>query len=152
MTNPSQKEIVQEVDKVLTDLSTEFNVPKINYCIFKTKILKRLDKWDLMPESPGVFTVKASNYKPPFMFDACFVPDHLGTRKGTECYFSFLSKNDRHVSKKAIIHEFFHYKHYVECGYDWSGDKESLECRNSEEKRTETETQRYMRKQKDKIE
>lgn len=146
MTKLSQEEIIQEVDKLLTDLSTEFNVPKPNYCIFETKILKRLDKWDLMPESPGVFTVKASNYKPPFLFDACFVSDHLGTKKGKTCYITLLSKNGRHVSKKALVHEFFHYKHYVECGYDWSGDKELQEYRESEEKRTQSETRKYMKK------
>ena len=149
MIKSSQKEqeIIQEVDKLLTDLSTEFNVPKPNYCIFKTKILKRLDKWDLMPDSPGIMTIQMKNYKPPFLFDACFVPDHLGNKKGKACYITLLSKNNRHISKKSIIHEFFHYKHYVESDYDWS--KQTQDKKIIEEKRTELETKKYIKKLKE---
>ena len=71
------------------------------------------------------------------------MPDYYsGEGKGKLCSISILSKNNRHASKKAIIHEFFHYKHYVESGYDWS--KQTQEDREKEEKRTHSETQKYM--------
>lgn len=152
MATLSQKDqkIMQDVDKLLTDLSTEFNVPKPNYCIFKIKILKRLGKWNLGPDYLGLVTIQMKNYDPPFLFAACFVPGGFsGNRKGPDCYITLLSKNNRPVSKRFIIHEFFHYKHYVESDYDWSN--RTSEEQKQEEKRTESETRKYMRKLREKV-
>ena len=134
----NKEKIIQEVDSLLTNLSVDFNVPKPNYCIYNLTELKKLDEWKF---NMG-FSISLIGMKPPFQYDACFIH----RCKGECCYITLLLKNNRNVSKKNIVHEFFHYKHYVESGYDWS-HRTQAEV-EEEEKRTVLETRKYMKKTK----
>jgi len=130
-----RKKIIQDVDMLLTDLSEEFDVPKPNYNIYKLTEIKKLDKWKFS----NSLVITAQGMRPPMNYGAYFI----NKNRGKLCYISLLLKNNRNVSKKSIVHEFFHYKHFVECDYDWGNNVDwSVE---KEEKLTKYETKNYMK-------
>ena len=132
------KKIIQDVDSLFTTLSEEFNVPKPNYNIYKVTEIKKLDKWRFN----NCLVITALGMRPPMDYGARFISKN----KSKLCYIALLLKNNRNVNKKSIIHEFFHYKHFIECDYDWDNYKDwSLE---KEEKRTKAETNHYIKRYK----
>ncbi len=132
--------VLQEVETLLSDLSTEFNVPMPMYCVYDLYPMKRLGEF----KPPGsVSRAKISNPLVGVIPKAWFV----SARK--ICYLVLFLQNRKFVGKENIVHEFFHYKHYVESDYDWRN--RTSEEQEQEEKRTQSETRKYMKKLREKV-
>jgi len=137
---------VDEVDDFLEFLAREFNVPKPNYQIFKVTRIKKLDP--IETKLGGVLKIRTPD---PIRAGAFFnyawkIP-----------YISFLFRGTKGISRKAVIHEFFHYLHYLKEGERAFPDlskglsKEALEKWAEEEKRTERETNEFWKKYRERI-
>ncbi len=121
---------VNDVDEFLLKLSKEFDVPKPNYEVWEVKLVKKPD-----PIGTKYLTVHR-RYKTPFDFGATF---SWMEDMGKLCWITFvINYRNRVISKNILVHEFMHYRHYVERGYKPSIDREE------EEKRTKSETRKYL--------
>lgn len=114
-----------DVDKLFTELSKEYGVPKPLYCIYKIVPVKKLEPVKIVPYLTLTQRVVMSLGR--------FIGE-----KGKSCYIYFLFGN--RARKDTVVHEFFHYLHYVENG--WS--KEGIDG-EEEERRTRRETRKYLR-------
>jgi len=138
---------VDEVDDFLEFLAREFNVPKPNYQIFKVIRIKKLDS--IETDLGGLLKIRISDPIPAGAFFN-FV--------GNIPYISFLFRGTKGISRKAVIHEFFHYIHFLKEGtkpfpkLDEGELKEVLERRAEEEKRTRRETNQFWKKYKESVE
>ena len=107
---------IDRVDSLLTDLSNKYNVPKPEYCVYK--LLKKTDD--------------SKDNKPSNAMMCC---DEKG-------YIILFLKSSR-LSVRRLVHEFFHYKHYVDADYNW--DDWIEEKHEEEERLTRRETREYMK-------
>jgi len=137
---------VNEVDDFLEFLAREFNVPKPNYQIFKVIRIKKLDP--IETGHGGVLKIRTPDPIPA----GAFFDFTLGIP-----YITLLFRGTKGISRKAVIHEFFHYIHFLKEGRKpfpklGEGDpKEVLERKAKEEKRTKRETNQFWRKYKERI-
>lgn len=129
---------IDEIDDFLSKLAAEFEVPKPNYCIYKIVTVKRLEPFKEKNISARITGVRAHDI---FGFGAAFIP-----YSGKLCYIVLLLEGTKGISRKNLIHEFFHYLHYVKRGYKPLPNKEAIE---KEEKEVRRETEKYLRKMKD---
>jgi len=137
---------IDELDGFLEFLAKEFNVPKPNYQIFKVVRVKKLNP--IKTDLGGILKIRTSD---PIQAGAFFnwawkIP-----------YISFLFRGTKGISRKAVIHEFFHYLHYLKEGerafpeLSKRPSKEALEKWAEEEKRTKRETKQVWKKYKEKM-
>jgi len=137
---------IDEVDSFLEFLAREFNVPKPNYQIFKVVRIKRLDP--IKTDLGGVIMMRTPD---PIRAGAFF--DFVGKTP----YISLLFRGTKGISRKAVIHEFFHYVHFLKEGAKpfpklGEGDpKEVLERMAEEEKRTKRETSQFWKKYRERM-
>lgn len=122
---------LKDVDCLLEELSQEFNVPIPDYQVWEAKLIKKLKPLKpIVPDHRGYITIRFSR---PFSFGA------LLQYSGMFACITFLVDKRHMLRKECVVHEFFHYKHYVEQGYKF----DNLEA---EEKLTKKETRRYLKK------
>ena len=126
---------VDEIDAFLSRLAEEFEVPKPNYCIYKIITVKRLE-----PFKVGRLTIKQTGIRAHDVipFGAAFVE-----AGGNVCYIVFLLEGTRGISIRRVVHEFFHYLHYVKRGYKSAQSKEEAE---KEEKEVRKQTRKFLNK------
>jgi len=137
---------INEVDDFLEFLAREFNVPKPNYQIFKVIRIKKLDP--IETDLGGVLKIRTPD---PIPVGAFF--NFVGNRP----YISLLFRGTKGISRKAVIHEFFHYIHFLKEGtklfskLDEGEPKEVWERWAEEEKRTCRETNQFWKKYKERM-
>ena len=124
----------EDVDGLLTELAEEFEVPKPNYCIYRVETVKPLDPF----RTPLGATIRFKSMTDPTPYGACFV-----FRGKMLCFITLLLKGTKGVSRRDLIHEFFHYLSYVRNGYKEPKDPEK------EERWAERQTRRYLKKSED---
>lgn len=122
---------LEDVDCLLEELSQEFNVPIPDYQVWEAKLIKKLKP--IGAEHRGYIRIRFSR---PFSFGA------LLQYSGKFACITFLVDKRHMLRKECVVHEFFHYKHFVEQGYKFPDDLEA------EEKLTKKETRRYLKKRK----
>jgi hypothetical protein len=128
---------IEEIDELLTQLAKEFNVSKPNYCVYKINCIKKLKPWESLGKLKA--TLKTPGSDPiSTALNAAFVSPF---GKGEICYITLFLRS-RGISRKSLVHEFFHYLHYVKNGYKFKSGEE-------EEKQTIRKTQQYLRKLKE---
>jgi len=137
---------IDEVDKFLEFLAKEFNVPKPNYQIFKVTRIKNLDP--IKTELGGVLHIRAPD---PIPAGAFF--DYVGNVP----FLTLLFRGTKGISRKSIIHEFFHYIHFLKEGIRLfpkvgEGDpKEVVDRWVEEEKRTKRKTNEFWKEYRKKL-
>ena len=125
---------LEDVEGLLDKLSHDFNVPKPDYQVWEARLIKRLKP--IKTKLGGELRISGPR---PFDFGAIF---HYS---GKATWLTFLTDPRHQVNKTGVIHEFLHYKHYVERGYKPPEDFEE------EERRTKRETRWYLKKLKEAI-
>lgn len=130
------QKILQEVETLLSNLSTEFDVPMPMYCVYDLYPMKRLGEFKI---SDSILKGKIHNPLAGVIPKAWFVPN----RK--MCYLVLFLQNRKFVGKENIIHEFFHYMYYVREGYPDQKNRSTDEFER-EEKKVQVEARKYMKK------
>jgi len=138
------QKILQKVETVLSNLSTEFNVPMPMYCVYGLFPMKRLGKFQL--SGTAFSTGKIHTPWAAVIPGATFViSSYLRC-----CYLVLFLRNKNFVGKEHIIHEFFHYMYYVKEGHTNYKNKSADEFER-EEKKVQADTRKYMKKLRNKV-
>jgi GrpB-like predicted nucleotidyltransferase (UPF0157 family) len=126
---------IEEVDSFLDSLAKEFGVPKPNYCVYKVVQVRALEPWKT--EHGGSFRIRGMRASDIIDFGAVF------RTVGKLGYIVLMFESTKGISRKAVVHEFFHYLHWLQRGMK---DPETREEYDEEERRARRETDRYLRK------
>jgi len=102
---------IEDVDPLFTALSEEFGVPKPNYCIFQVSALKKLDPLFSDAKSGLMLSMNGGGSWATLPMGANF------RSEGKYCYITLLVRKKGQVLRKSIVHEFFHYLHWVQGTY-----------------------------------
>ena len=102
---------IEDLDPLLIALSEEYGVPKPNYCIFQVSALKKLDPLFSDPKYGVTITRSGGGGWEALPLGASFHPDD---RYG---FITLLVRKKGQIRREAIVHEFFHYLHWIQGKY-----------------------------------
>lgn len=102
---------IEYLDPLLIALSEEYGVPKPNYCIFQVSALKKLDPLFSDSKSGLMLTMSGGGSWATLPMGASF------HRYDKYSYITLLVRKKGQISRDSIVHEFFHYLHWVQGTY-----------------------------------
>jgi len=139
-----EKAAVERIDRLLTALAQERQLPKPHYQVYALRRLKKLDPFK--PGRPGGLTL-TTTINPVRCGAWFYAQGHPGKGLSYHCITVFV-RDGRATSNIAVVEEFYHHLDWFTEPGKWKHPNEPgyAEWHASEERRAKSQTRRWWRK------